>query len=294
MSSSLRQNVIIVGAAGNLGPHLVSIFDADPQFHVSILSRTSSDCSQFPPHIPVHRVDDYNTSESKLVEILTGQDVIISAIAAQAVLHQKAIIDAALKAGVKHFVPSEYGHDTRNEQAARLLPPFFVTHKRQVVEYLQSKEAEGLKWTAFVTGPFFEMQETRAMILKDYGDHHWSTTTFNTVALAVKNAILATAKTANKYLFIESFNVSQKGILSTLETLTMTKWNVSYHDAEEEKGLALGKLSQGNYSALPTLMWYVTCVEGYGGDYMKHEERANDLLSLPEESLEIALAKIVE
>jgi hypothetical protein len=131
------------------------------------------------------------------------------------------------------------------------------------------------------------------MILKDYGDHHWSTTTFNTVALAVKNAILATEKTANKYLFIESFNVSQKGILPTLETLTMTKWNVSYHDAEEEKALALGKLSQGNYSALTTLMWYVTCVEGYGGDYMKHEERANDLLSLPEESLEIALAKIV-
>lgn len=157
MSSPLLQNAIIVGATGNLGPHLVSIFDTDPQFNVSILSRTSSDCSQFPPHIPVHRVEDYNTSESKLVEILTGQDVIISVIAAQALLHQKAIIDAALKAGVKHFVPSEYGHDTRNEQARRLLPPFFVAHKRQIVEYLQSKEAEGLKWTAIVTGPFFEM-----------------------------------------------------------------------------------------------------------------------------------------
>jgi saccharopine dehydrogenase-like NADP-dependent oxidoreductase len=156
-SSSICQKVIIVGATGNLGPYLVSAFDADPDFQVSILSRASSDCSQFPQHIPVHRIDNnYDTSDTKLVEILTGQDVIISALATQAVLQQKAIINAAVKAGVKHFVPSEYGHDTRNERAAQLLPPCFFTHKKQIVDYLQSKEVEGLKWTAFVTGPFFE------------------------------------------------------------------------------------------------------------------------------------------
>jgi saccharopine dehydrogenase-like NADP-dependent oxidoreductase len=155
-SSSASQKVIIVGATGNLGPHLVSAIDSDPHFQVSILSRDSSDCSKFPQHIPVHRVDNYDASDTKLVQILTGQDVIISAIATQAVLQQKAIINAAVKAGVKHFVPSEYGHDTRNERAAQLLPPCFFTHKKQIVEYLQSKEAEGLKWTAFVTGPFFE------------------------------------------------------------------------------------------------------------------------------------------
>lgn len=72
-------------------------------------------------------------------------------------LQQKTIINAALKAGVNYFVPSEFGLDTRNEQVAQLLPPFLVTQKRQIVEYLQSKEVGGLKWTAFVTGPFFEM-----------------------------------------------------------------------------------------------------------------------------------------
>jgi saccharopine dehydrogenase-like NADP-dependent oxidoreductase len=154
--SSASQKVIIVGATGNLGPHLVSAIDSDPHFQVSILCRDSSDCSKIAQHIPVHRVNNYDASDANLVEILTGQDVVISAIGAQAVLQQKPIIDAAVKAGVKHFVPSEYGHDTRNERAAQLLPPCFFTHKKQIVEYLQSKEAEGLKWTAFVTGPFFE------------------------------------------------------------------------------------------------------------------------------------------
>lgn len=157
LSSPIRK-VIIIGAGGNLGPHLVSAFDTDPQFQVSILSRASSDCSQFPSHIPVYSVgDSYDASEPELVELLRDQDAIVSAIAAHAVLQQKTIINAALKAGVKHFVPSEFGHDTRNEQAAQLLPPFLVTQKRQIVEYLQSKEVEGLKWTAFMTGPFFEM-----------------------------------------------------------------------------------------------------------------------------------------
>lgn len=69
---------------------------------------------------------------------------------------------------------------------------------------------------------------------------------------------------------------------------------MSYQNAEEEKRRALEKLSQGNYSGLPALMRYVTCVEGRGGDYMKYEESANGLLFLPEERLEGALEKLVK
>lgn len=94
-------------------------------------------------------------------------------------------------------------------------------------------------------------------------------------------------------MFIESFNISQNGILSALGTLT-GRWDVSYQNAEEEKRRALEKLSQGNYSGLPALMRYVTCVEGRGGDYMKYEESANGLLFLPEERLEGALEKLVK
>ena len=152
------KKAIIVGATGHVGTHLVSTFDADPHFQVSILSRASSDCSQFPSHIPVYRVSkNYDTSEAELVELLRGQDIIVSAIGTQAIAQQKTVIDAAVKVGVKVFVPSEFGHDTRNEKAARLLPPFFVAQKREIVEYLQSKETKGLKWTALVTGPLFEM-----------------------------------------------------------------------------------------------------------------------------------------
>jgi uncharacterized protein YbjT (DUF2867 family) len=148
------KKVIVVGGGGHLGSHVVSAFDTDPHFEVSILSRHSSKFT-FPPHIPVHRVSD-NYEETELVEIFTGQDAIICTIASEAVHQQKPIINAAVKARVRHFVPSEFGHDTRNNPAAELFPQFYAA-KRQIVEYLKSKEGDGLKWTAFVTGPFFEM-----------------------------------------------------------------------------------------------------------------------------------------
>ena len=76
---------------------------------------------------------------------------------ATANLHQqRAIIDAAIKAGVKRFVPSEFGSDTLNEKAMALLPQYFKG-KKDTVDYLKTKEKEGLTWSAFVTGPFFEL-----------------------------------------------------------------------------------------------------------------------------------------
>lgn len=139
----------------------------------------------------------------------------------------------------------------------------------------------------------FDFQSRHATVLNGHGGHHWSTTTLSTTALAVKNALLSPVKTTNKYLFIESFNTSQKGILTALGNLTGI-WDISYQNAEEEKRQALEKLSRGNYSGLPTLMRYITCVKGHGGDYMTYEESANGLLSLPKERLEDALGKMVK
>ena len=153
MSSSIK-NVIIIGAGGHLGPSILSTFDADPHFTVSILTRHSSK-SSFPSHLKVHRIgDDY--PEAELLEAFKGQDAVISTIATSGAGQQKAIIDAAIKAGVKRFVPSEFGSDTRNEKAMAILPQYFKG-KAETVEYLKEKEKEGMTWAAFVTGPFFDL-----------------------------------------------------------------------------------------------------------------------------------------
>lgn len=152
MPSSIK-NVIIIGAGGHLGPSILSAFDADEHFTVSVLSRNSS-TSRFPSHITVHRIgDDY--PEAELLEAFKGQDAVISTMATASVKQQGVIIDAAIKAGVKRFVPSEFGSET-NEKAVAVIPQYFHD-KVEAVKYLRRKEKEGLTWTSFVTGPMFDL-----------------------------------------------------------------------------------------------------------------------------------------
>jgi len=299
MSSAIK-NVIIIGAGGNLGPTILSAFAADSRFTTSILARTSSK-STFPSHLKVHKIsDDY--PEAELLEAFKGQDAIISTIATANAGQQKSIIDTAIKAGVKRFVPSEFGSDTRNEKAMAILPQYFAG-KKDTVDYLQSKEKDGLTWTAFVTGPFFDLamkgymgfdlQGHKATIYS-HGNDTWSTTTLSSIGLAVKNAMLIPEKTANKYLFIDSFTISQNQVLASLEKATGKKWEVTHVDAEEQKKIGSEKMSKGDFSGAMLLIRYINCVDGHGGNYMTYKEGANELLSLPKQNLDDVLAEILK
>lgn len=90
-----------------------------------------------------------------LVEALKGQDAVVTAIAGEATADQTKIIDAAVEAGVKRFVPTEYGVDTSNPAAVEKVPFFKI--KENMKKYLEEKAERGLiEWTSFITGAFFD------------------------------------------------------------------------------------------------------------------------------------------
>ncbi len=117
---------------------------------MSALTRASSK-STFPPEIVVHKTD---YTESSLLAAFKDQDAIVSAIATFSTTLQKTIIDAAVKAGVKRFLPSEYGVDTARSEIEDYLPPALM--KQEVVQYLRTKESAGLSWTAICVGAWFD------------------------------------------------------------------------------------------------------------------------------------------
>ncbi|KAF7951239.1 uncharacterized protein EAE97_002790 [Botrytis byssoidea] len=269
MSSALK-NVTVVGAAGKLGTSILANFDADPNFNVSILSRKSSK-SVFPAHLVVHRVSD---EYPELLEALKGQDVVISTISkAAADVQQKAIIDSAIKAGVKRFVPSEFGSDTRNEKAMKIFP--FFKHKLNTVEYLKSKEREGLTWSAFVTGPPFELYVKMPIQPR-------------------QRPPLAPLSNTHYFIQKKPFHVSQNQILASLEKATDKKWDVAYVDAEEKKKIGIETMKKGDFSGAIGSIRYVNSVKGYGGDYTEYEEMSNKLLGVQGEDLDKVVRGIVE
>ena len=71
---------------------------------------------------------------------------------------QLTLIEAAFAAGVKRFIPSEYGSNTANPEVVGLVPIF--GGKQKIVDSLKSKESKGLSWTVLITGPFFDQVRT--------------------------------------------------------------------------------------------------------------------------------------
>ena len=153
MSSPIK-NVIVIGAGGHLGTYLLPTLQSDGRFNVSVLARNSSK-STFPSSVKVYNInDDY--PDNDLVKAFTGQDAVICVISGFAIKEQNRFIDAAVKASVKRFVPSEFGSDTSNDKIEATVPSV-MGPKLASERYLKEKERDGLTWTAIVTGPFFEM-----------------------------------------------------------------------------------------------------------------------------------------
>ena len=74
----------------------------------------------------------------------------VSALTTLVVSQQFRFIDAAIEAGVKRFVASEYGLNNANPEARGLSSVF--DDKGRVQEYLREKEKDGLTWSSVSCG----------------------------------------------------------------------------------------------------------------------------------------------
>lgn len=114
-------------------------------YKVSVLTRESSSAT-FPSSVNVIKTDYSPESVEKAFQ---GQDAVVSLVGASALGDQHKLVDAAVKAGVKRFVPSEYGADTSNKEVQAKVPIFGP--KTATVAHLRSKEKDGLSWTGLVS-----------------------------------------------------------------------------------------------------------------------------------------------
>jgi hypothetical protein len=140
----------LLQAGGNLGPSILKAFLESSSFNTTVLSREGSQ-STFPEGVKVVRAN-YDSVDS-LTSAFKGQDAVLSVVGGTALGDQQKLIDAAIAAGVKRFIPSEYGSDTTNEELVKLVPVFKA--KVSTIDYLKSNE-DKITWSTVITGPFFD------------------------------------------------------------------------------------------------------------------------------------------
>ena len=133
------------------------------------------------------------------------------------------MIDAAVEAGVKHFIPSEFGSNVSGNSKVAALPVFAGKVKTQ--EYLKTKSSE-ISWTVIVNGFFFDWGLDRGFLVDRNGgttkvyddpDAKHSFTLLSDVGKAVAGVLKHPEETKNRTVYIQSTAASQNQLLDIVK-----------------------------------------------------------------------------
>ncbi|KAE8403078.1 hypothetical protein BDV37DRAFT_294817 [Aspergillus pseudonomiae] len=285
------KNIVLVGASGAIGKIILDGLIASFSFNITVLSRKESKAS-FPAGITVHKSD---FSDADLEAAFKGQDAVISAVGATAFGEQKKVVDAAIRSGVLRFIPSEFSSNSQNEAVLKLAP--FFGQKKELIEYLRTKQSDGLSWTAIATSGlldwglengFLEFNvANRTATIWDGGNQSFTLTNEKQLGQAVVSVLQHPQETRNKYLYIASVETTQNEILAALEEATGAKWSVKATTTEDQVDEGFKKLGAGDFSGAFQLV-RATCygnTPGLQANYAKDVTLANDVLGLKLESV---------
>ncbi|OKL57984.1 hypothetical protein UA08_06859 [Talaromyces atroroseus] len=293
------ENVVLIGASGNVGPIILNALLASREFHVTVLSRESSE-AVFSPGVTVRKTD---FSEGDLELAFKGQDAVVSAVGATGFGEQKKFVDAAVRAGIKRFIPSEFSANTLSDSVIQLLPLF--AQKQALLDYLKSKESDGLTWTGIATALLFDWGlangflgydiPSRTATIWDGGHKKFTLVNEKELGDAIIGVLKRPQETANQYLYISSVETSQKEILSCLEEETASKWTVIDTTTDKEISDGVKKLSVGDFSGALTLVRGTSFadVPGLRANYATDEKLANSLLGLKPESVKETVKRVL-
>ncbi|KAJ4349467.1 uncharacterized protein N0V89_008082 [Didymosphaeria variabile] len=297
------KNILLLGATGSLGRPILTALLSEPTFTVTILTRATS-ASTFPPGIPVISISDAFTV-SELTESFKGQDAVVSAINTTAITKDDLayrIIDAALAAGVKRLIPSEFGANNLDPRAAELAPVYKL--KGDMLRYLMQKaEASNgaLTWTSIACGsPLdwaldapksgnflgIDVKGRKAMIW-DSGSARFSVTTLANTGLAVARVLQGPETTANKQIFLSDFVTTPREIVHALERQIGEKFALEQRKSGPEIEAAKERFEKGEFEATYKLLAisFVGDVD-VGYDFEKEQKVWNGKLGLPRVTLD--------
>lgn len=244
---------------------------------------------------------DYESLES-LTEALRGQDAVVSAIGKTGPGRlQQDLIDAAVAAGVKRFIPSEFGADLKIPQIAAL--PIYRP-KVALERYLEEKATEtGITYTYVYNNVILDFgirvgsllaAESRTIRVYDGGHHKFSTSTLGAIAKAVVQILATPEEFTNRAVRISEAAVTQRRLLEIARQITPgDEWTVVPLDTTQlvedvQQELAQGKFSMRVFNAYAVQGAFAP---GWGGFYESNDNKALGVSEMDDSGLERYLAK---
>ena len=219
------------------------------------------------------------------------------------------MVEAADKAGVKRFLPSEFGLDNASAQLLDVLPPFRV--RTELINSLKTKQAAGstMEWTAFIAGMFLDWGlrvgflgldvEKRTAEMWDDGDVPFTASTLTLVARTVVKLLTDSAAyeaSRNAYIHTGSVTTTQKELLAAAEKATKSKFEVTKIDSQKQIAESTTKLAGGDGAAMLPLVKAVAFARFHGEaltDLRKYG-LFNEKFGIKDDSIEGIVATVIE
>ncbi|KAF2139476.1 uncharacterized protein K452DRAFT_352678 [Aplosporella prunicola CBS 121167] len=277
------RNIAVVGGSGTLGKPLLQALINSKAFNVTVLSRKSSTAT-FPDAVNVVHVD--YASLPDLTNALKGQDAVVSVLPTGAIDTQIPLIEASIAAGVKRFIPSDFGGDIGNPKAATLpvYQPNIAVHRALEAQtqahpeftYTTIRNGVLLDWS--MAHNFILAFDSETPPLFDGGDRPFSASNLASVGQAVVGVLRHADETRNRAVYVHDLVLTQNKVLSIARQLAPErKWNpivVSTTDLETQSRENYAKGVITMHSSMGFLMRAVFG-DGYGGEFQRVD---NDLI----------------
>ncbi|KAI0508472.1 NmrA-like family protein [Xylaria bambusicola] len=291
------KNVLIIGASGFFGNLVLEALQKDSDYTLTLLQRTSSK-TRLPEHLNILTIADSYPIE-ELTSAFEGQDLIINCITTLSVKDQYRMVDAAIAAGVRRYVASEYGLNNMNPKAQALNNVF--ADKGKVQSYLRAKGDEGqIEWMSISCGiwikwgmahDFVGMHvRERRFVFWDDGEGLFSCTTEENTAAGLVSALKVPEETKNKNLFLSDFAINQRQLFDAIERIQGIKYQIETIDSEKLIAEKKEAEKQGDGSATMALIETGFVTGKFGGHLEKEGVIMNQKLGLPERILDEVVA----
>ncbi|KAH7261786.1 hypothetical protein BKA59DRAFT_461818 [Fusarium tricinctum] len=255
------KNVAVAGASGDLGSAVFSRLVASNKFNLTVLTRSGSKAT-FPEGTKVIEVD-YDSLDS-LTAALQGQDAVVSLVGSLVIPSQDLLIDAAVAAGVKRFLPSEFGSNLAVPSVRNL--PVFRT-KVIIEDKLIALANEGKISYTFVYNSafldwginnnlFFDSAKSEITIWDD-GNAEFSTTTLSSVGDAVVGVLSHPEETQDRIVYVQSTSLTLNKFLQLAKEVNPSKeWKVKHAKIDDAVAQSDANVAKGIFD-WPTLSVYL-------------------------------------
>ncbi|RFU81693.1 hypothetical protein TARUN_478 [Trichoderma arundinaceum] len=268
-SESVIKKIVWYGGA-RLGGQILQRIVATKKYDITFIGRKErSEYINVPEGIPIVQVD--LKDHKGLVKVLTGADAVVVFTrfgpGGDLDIVQLALINAAIEAGVKLYVPSEWAPDTAGGNAATVtrigpntLPPTpAIAAKRVVHNYLLGRSAENkIDFVSLHVGnlllnmsAFSPMDiNKRTASLGDGGHGLISVSSIDTLTKGLDSLLTKYPKFKNGFFYICDGETSLQRIVKSFQDASESKepWEVTSFSIAERKQQADENMRNGIYT----------------------------------------------